>query len=93
MRKFISKVICKVFGHSRIVHRFRYTQACARCHEIVKSMGEDGGFFTFDAPANGWFPIGHTCPCVVCHRAYMNLTWMDKLLAPKVEWPLFPGGY
>ena len=73
--KIIPRMICAVFGHSRIQTTFFSYFYCGRCGDQV------GDSLVSCYSADEVIIVGHNCE--KCHNNYKKLKWHEKLFVKK----------
>ena len=82
MKKKLASIFCAIFRHSHLVTNCIGYKYCARCGaQLGDSIGGTG------LPVPPHFLIGQTCQCDNCQKAFDGLTWLDRFMCPKAEFP------
>jgi glycosyltransferase A (GT-A) superfamily protein (DUF2064 family) len=74
LRQKRNRIICALFGHSKIQTTFFGYFYCSRCGEQVGDAL--GGCYN----ASNVVIVGHDCP--TCKANYKKLKWKDKIFCP-----------
>lgn len=83
IRRKFATIFCAVFRHSHIVTNCMWYKNCGRCGEQLGDQLMRG----LQSGPGGYFQAGQSCKCSDCRQAFETLTWLDRFMAPKAEWP------